>query len=122
LSGPAVGLEDNGCARRYNRHEQFNVRSSAVVLPFANRPLAFEWPVRSPQFGDEGGIRPTTLRGRSTAASGQVRFARGDDGPDRFRYRDRTMGLLASVDPHDLAGHERVNTVVQKDGEFENKA
>jgi len=32
------------------------------------------------------------------------------------------MGLLASVDPHDLAGHARVNTVVQKDGEFENKA
>ena len=52
---PAVSLEDNGGARRYSRHEQFEVRSSAVVLPFANRPQAFEWPVRSPQFGDEGG-------------------------------------------------------------------
>ena len=63
----------------------------------------------------EARIGPTTARpaarGRSTAASGQMQFARGDDGPDRFRYRDWTMGLLAGVDPHDLAGHERVYAV-----------
>ena len=46
-----------------------------------------------------------------------MQFARGDEGPDRFRYRDRTVGLLAGVDPHNLAGHERVNAVLREDGE-----
>jgi hypothetical protein len=32
------------------------------------------------------------------------------------------MGLLMSVDPHDLAGHQRVNADFQKDGEFEDEA
>jgi len=32
------------------------------------------------------------------------------------------MGLLAGVDPHDLAGHERFNAAFQKGGEFDGEA
>jgi hypothetical protein len=67
-------------------------------------------------------ILPVGLFCRSPpAASGQMQFARGDEFP-RFGDWDRTMGLLMSVDPHDLAGHQRITAALQKDGQFEHEA
>jgi hypothetical protein len=53
------------------------------------------------------------------STSGQMPFARGDHVPDRFRDRDGAMGLLVGIDPHDLAGHQRVIAALQENGEFE---
>ena len=44
------------------------------------------------------------------------------DEPSATSKPRRSMGLLMSVDPHDLAGHQRVNADFQKDGEFEDEA
>ena len=59
---PAIEVEDNGVAWTCGGNEKLEISGGAVRLPFANRPQAFEWRVRSPQFGDKGGIRPTTAR------------------------------------------------------------
>ena len=59
---------------------------------------------------------------KATTSRGQMRFARSDPLPDRFRYRDRAMGVLISIDPDDLAGHERLIAALQEDRELEGEA
>src|SRR5438128_11307733 len=58
----------------------------------------------------------------SWCASGQMLLPRSNPLPDRPRYRDRSMGLLVGIDPHDFTRHERLVAALQKDREFEGEA
>ena len=69
--------------------------------------------------GEEARSLPLELRWHSCD---EMRFARRDQIPHRFRYRDRTMGLLIGVDPDNLTGRERISATLRKDGEFETEA
>src|SRR3979409_1573754 len=103
-------------------HSQHAERKALVSGPMATgaeqpsqavAPVPEGGPPPGPAPSVEAVILASSPSGYFAAGSGQMAFARGDGIPDRFRDRDRTMAFLVGVEPHDLAGHQRVAAVAQ---------